>query len=182
MAASAQVKAKREDVTYLHLRNPVSWTGWLVRGTAAVGTYGEHPCRSGPVSGPADECRAWTLAQPAYRMDAGTVAAMTPAERFAAPQAPPEVLAGQARTGQARTGRAAPQPDQVSRPEAAAARPPQQMDTAAVEFEEFLSRSVCQLVTSVGWAPTAALGLTQRPGKRQSRPLCVATSRAGPRA
>jgi hypothetical protein len=25
------------------------------------------------------------------------------------------------------------------------------MDTAAVEFEEFLSRSLCQLVTSVGW-------------------------------
>ena len=29
------------------------------------------------------DCRAWTLAQPAYRMDAGMVAAMTPAERFA---------------------------------------------------------------------------------------------------
>jgi hypothetical protein len=28
-------------------------------------------------------CRAWTLAQPAYRIDAGMVAAMTPAERFA---------------------------------------------------------------------------------------------------
>jgi hypothetical protein len=27
------------------------------------------------------------------------------------------------------------------------------MDTAAVELEEFLSRSVCQLVTSVGWPP-----------------------------
>jgi hypothetical protein len=25
--------------------------------------------------------------------------------------------------------------------------------TAAVEFKEFLSRSVCQLVTSVGWLP-----------------------------
>jgi hypothetical protein len=25
------------------------------------------------------------------------------------------------------------------------------MTPAAVEFEEFLSRSVCQLVTSVGW-------------------------------
>jgi len=25
------------------------------------------------------------------------------------------------------------------------------MDTAAVEFEEFLSRSLCQLVTSVRW-------------------------------
>ena len=46
--------------------------------------------------------RAWTLAQPAYRMDAGTVAAMTPAGRFAERrkrrQKPP---AGQARTGQA---------------------------------------------------------------------------------
>ena len=29
------------------------------------------------------DCRAWTLAQPAYRMDAGMVAAMTPAGRFA---------------------------------------------------------------------------------------------------
>jgi hypothetical protein len=29
------------------------------------------------------DCRAWTLAQPAFRMDAGLVAAMTPAERFA---------------------------------------------------------------------------------------------------
>ena len=29
------------------------------------------------------DCRAWTLAQPAYRLDAGMVAAMTPAERFA---------------------------------------------------------------------------------------------------
>ena len=29
------------------------------------------------------DCRAWTLAQPAYRMDAGMVAAMTPAERSA---------------------------------------------------------------------------------------------------
>jgi hypothetical protein len=28
------------------------------------------------------------------------------------------------------------------------------------------------------WA--SALGVTQRPGKRQSRPLCVTTSRAGP--
>ena len=28
------------------------------------------------------DCRAWTLAQPAFRMDAGLVAAMTPAERF----------------------------------------------------------------------------------------------------
>jgi hypothetical protein len=55
------------------------------------------------------------------------------------------------------------------------------MDTAAVEFEEFFSRSVCQLVTSVGWPPRPTLGLTQRPGKRQSRPLCVTTSRAGPR-
>ena len=26
----------------------------------------------------------------------------------------------------------------------------------------------------------SALGVTQRPGKRQSRPLCVTTSRAGP--
>jgi len=55
------------------------------------------------------------------------------------------------------------------------------MDTAAVEFEEFLSRSVCQLVTSVGWPRRPTLGLTQRPGKRQSRPLCVTTSHAGPR-
>ena len=29
------------------------------------------------------DCRAWTLTQPAYRMDAGMVAAMTPAGRFA---------------------------------------------------------------------------------------------------
>ncbi len=29
------------------------------------------------------DCRAWTLGQPANRMDAGLVAAMTPAERFA---------------------------------------------------------------------------------------------------
>src|SRR6185503_19511674 len=36
---------------------------------------------------------------------------------------------------------------------------------------EFLSRSVCQLVTSVGRPPRPAPGLTQRPGKRQSRPL-----------
>ena len=54
------------------------------------------------------------------------------------------------------------------------------MAPAAVEFEEFLSRSVSQLVTSVGWPPRPTLGLTQRPGKRQSRPLCVTTSRAGP--
>jgi hypothetical protein len=31
------------------------------------------------------------------------------------------------------------------------------MDTATVEFEEFLSRSVCQLVTSVGWPPRPTL-------------------------
>jgi len=36
---------------------------------------------------------------------------------------------------------------------------------------EFLSRSVCQLVTPVGRPPRSASGLTQRPGKRQSRPL-----------
>ena len=57
----------------------------------------------------------------------------------------------------------------------------EQMDTAAVEVEEFLSRSVCQLVTSVGWPPRTTPGLTQRPGQRQSRPLRVTTSRAGPR-
>jgi hypothetical protein len=34
--------------TYLHLRKPVIWPGWLVRGTAAVGNIREHPCRSGP--------------------------------------------------------------------------------------------------------------------------------------
>jgi hypothetical protein len=34
------------------------------------------------------DCRAWTLAQPAYRMDASMVAAMTPAERFAERQKP----------------------------------------------------------------------------------------------
>ena len=49
----------------------------------------------------------------------------------------------------------------------------EQVDTAAVEFEEFLSRSVCQLVTSVGRPPRPTPGLTQRPGKRQSAP-CAA--------
>ncbi len=90
--------------------------------------------------------------QPAYRMDAGMVAAMTPGRAFRrAPQAPPEAPAGQARTGQARPGRAALQPDQVSRPRSRRRSPAaEQMDTAAVEFEEFLSRSVCQLLTSAG--------------------------------
>ena len=32
-----------------------------------------------------------------------------------------------------------------------------------------------------GWPPRPTPGLTQRLGKRQSRPLCVTTSRAGPR-
>jgi outer membrane lipoprotein-sorting protein len=45
------------------------------------------------------------------------------------------------------------------------------MDTAAVEFEGFLSRSVSQLVTSVGRPPRPTPGLTQRPGKRQSAPV-----------
>ena len=93
--------------------------------------------------------------QHAYRMDAGMVAAMTPGRAFRrAPRAPPEALAGQARTGQVRPGRAALQPDQVSRPRSRRRSPAaEQMDTAAVEFEEFLSRSVCQLVTSVGRPP-----------------------------
>jgi hypothetical protein len=71
------------------------------------------------------DCRAWTLAQPAYRMGCGHGGRDDPGRAFRrAPQAPPEALAGQARTGQARPGRAAPRPDQVSRPEAAAVRPP----------------------------------------------------------
>jgi hypothetical protein len=91
-----------------------------------------------------------------------------------APQASPEALTGQARTGQARRGRAAPQPDQVSRPRSRRRSPAaEQVDTAAVEFGEFLSRSVCQLVTSVGRPSRPALRLTQRPGKRHSRP-CAA--------
>jgi len=45
-------------------RKPVIWPGWLVRGTAAVGTCGQHPCRSGPVSGPADVCRHPSRAGP----------------------------------------------------------------------------------------------------------------------
>ena len=70
------------------------------------------------------DCRAWTLAQPAYRMDAGMVAAMTPAGRFAERrkrrQKPWLAKLEPVRPGPA----AAPQPDQVSRPEAAAVRPP----------------------------------------------------------
>src|SRR6201990_994789 len=63
--------------------------------------------------------------QHAYRIDAGMVAAMTPGRAFRrAPQAPPEALVGQARTGQARSGRAALRPDQGSRPEDVAGRPP----------------------------------------------------------
>ena len=37
---------------------------------------------------------------------------------------------------------------------------------------------LCFTPANASWA--SALGVTQRPGKRQSRPLCVSTSRAGP--
>jgi hypothetical protein len=121
--------------------------------------------------------------QHAYRMDAGVVAAMTPGRAFRrAPQAPPEALAGQARTGQARPGRAAPQSDQVSRPEAAAVRPPRSRWTRPPSSSRNTSAGA-SVNSSPPWGgPTeVTLGRTQRPGQRQSRPLCVTTSRAGPR-
>ena len=56
----------------------------------------------------------------------------------------------------------------------------QQVDAAAVEVEEFFSRGVCQLVTSVGWPPRPTLGVTQPPGNRQSRIMCRTTRGAAP--
>ena len=56
----------------------------------------------------------------------------------------------------------------------------QQVDAATIEFEEFLSRSVCQLVTSVGRPPRPTLGVRQLPGKHQSRRMCRTTRSAAP--
>ena len=99
-----------------------------------------------------------------------------------APQAPPEALAGQARTGQARPGRAAFQPDQVSRPEAAAVRPPRSRWTRPPSSSRN-SSARASVNSSPPWGGPArpTLGVTRPPGNRQSRPLCRTTSRAGPR-
>ena len=114
-------------------------------------------------------------------MDAGVVAAMTPAERFAERRKRRQKpwLAKLEPVG---PGPVARHPSLTRYPGPKPRRSPaaEQMDTAAVEFGEFLSRSVCQLLTSVGRPPRPTLGLTQRPGQRQSRPLCRTKSRAGP--
>ena len=98
------------------------------------------------------DCRAWTLAQPAYRMDAGMVAAMTPAERFAERRKRRQ-KPWLAKLEPVRPGPVARHPSlEPGIPARSRRRSPaaEQMDTAAVEFEEFLSRSVSQLITSVG--------------------------------
>ena len=109
------------------------------------------------------------------------VAAMTPAERFAERRKRRQ-KPWLAKLEPVRPGPVARHPSLTRYP---GPKPPpspaEQMDTAAVEFEEFLSRSVSQLITSVGWPPRPTPGLTQRPGKRQSRPPYVTTSHAGPR-
>ena len=109
------------------------------------------------------------------------VAAMTPAERFAERRKRRQ-KPWLAKLEPVRPGPVGRYPSLTRYPGPKPPRSPaaEQMDTAAVEFEEFLSRSASQLVTSVGWPPRPTLGLTQRPGQRQSRPLCVTTSRAGP--
>jgi len=105
--ASVQLARRLQEAILLIIRR--SW----VRAPPAPHTLTCGNVRCGPAG------------QRAYRIDAGMVAAMTPGRAFRrAPQAPLEALAGQARTGQARPGRAALQPDQASRPEAAAVRPP----------------------------------------------------------
>jgi hypothetical protein len=128
------------------------------------------------------DCRAWTLAQPAYRMDASMVAAMTPAERFAECRKRRQ-KPWLAKLEPVRPGPVARHPARPGIPARSRRRLPaaEQMDTATVEFEEFLSRSVCQLVTSVGWPPRPTLGLTQRPGQRQSRPPARHRKPCGPR-
>jgi hypothetical protein len=52
------------------------------------------------------------------------------------------------------------------------------VNPATIEFEEFLSRSVCQLVTSVGRPPRPTLGVARPSGNRQSRLMCRTTRSA----
>ena len=126
------------------------------------------------------DCRAWTLAQPAYRVDAGMVAAMTPAERFAERRKrrqKPRL----AKLEPVRPGRAAPSLTRYPGP-----KPPPFARRGADGHGRRRVRGIPQperLSTRHlrGVAPRPTLGLTQRPGQRQSRPLCVTTSRAGPR-
>ena len=84
-------------------------------------------------------------------MDAGVVAAMTPAERFAERRERRQ-KPWLAKLERVRPGPVARHPSLTRHPARSRRRSPaaEQVDTAAVEFEEFLSRSVCQLVTSVG--------------------------------
>jgi hypothetical protein len=125
---------------------------------------------------------AWTLAQPAYRVDAGMVAVMTPAERFAERRKRRQKpwLAKLEPVGPGPVGR---HPSLTGYP---GSKPPPFAGRGADGHGRRRVRGIPQperLSTRHlrGVAPRPALGRTQRPGQRQSRPLCVATSRAGPR-
>ena len=128
------------------------------------------------------DCRAWTLAQPAFRMDAGLVAAMTPAERFAERrkrrQKPWPATLEPVGPG---PGRAAPQPDQVSRPEAATVRSLRSRWTRPPSSSRNSSAGA-SVNSSPPWvAPRPTLGSRNAPASAIP-PLCVSTSRAGPRS
>ena len=126
------------------------------------------------------DCRAWTLAQPAYRMDAGMVAAMTPAERFAERRKRRQ-KPWLAKLEPVRPGPVARHPSLTRYP---GPKPPPFARRGADGHGRRRVRGIPQperLSTRHlrGVAPRPTPGLTQRPGERQSRHLCAPTSHAG---
>jgi hypothetical protein len=96
-----------------------------------------------------------------------------------APQAPPEALAGQARTGQARPGRAVLEPDQVSRPEAAAVRPPRSRWTRPPSSSRNSSAGA-SVNSSPPWGGSRGRRWASRNGPASANPAPCTPSRAGP--
>ena len=123
------------------------------------------------------DCRAWTLAQPACRMDAGMVAAMTPAER-SAKRRKRRQKPWLAKLEPVRPGPVARHPSLTRYP---GPKPPPFARRGADghgrrRVRGILSRSVCQLVTSAGWPPRPTLG--SRNGPPSANPAPCASPQA----
>jgi len=126
------------------------------------------------------DCRAWTLTQPAYREEAGMVAAMTPAERFAERRKRRQ-KPWLAKLEPVRPGPVARHSSLTRYP---GPKPPPFARRGADGHGRRRVRGIPQPERQSthhlrGWPPRPTPGLTPRPGKRQSRPLCATASHAG---
>jgi hypothetical protein len=118
--------------------------------------------------------------QPAYRIDAGMVAAMTPAERFAERRKRRQ-KPWLAKLEPVRPGPVARHSSLTRYP---GPKPPPFARRGADGHGRRRVRGIPQPERQSthdlrGWPPRPTPGLTPRPGKRQSRPLCATASHAG---